>query len=138
MQIATQQARIQISGTSGNGGGVLAIRVSGLVTAGTIDDLRRFLVPLADRASAVWVDYTRSLVVVSDLELQGLVAPIAKGSRSVPMAWAVADAGVEALWARQSFRLALHGHRRFVAGGVAAAAQWAHDQALMASGPASR
>ena len=119
-------------------GQVLTVVVSGLVTAGTIDLIRQTIAPHAAGVGAVWVDYTRSAIVVSDLELQGLVAPIAAGSRSVPMAWAVADDGVAELWSRQALRLALLGHRRFVGRGQAAADLWAQQQAILAPGPLAR
>lgn len=134
MRLATKQARLQINSRDD----VLSVRVSGLVTVSTIDEIRLFLAPMAERAAAIWVDYTASVVAVTDLELQSLVSPIARGARSIPMAWAAPDTGTVELWGRQSLRLALHGHRRFVAGGIDAAARWAHQQALLAPVPAAR
>lgn len=134
MKINAEQARLRLRGD----GLVLSVSVSGLVTAGTIDLIRQRISPYASSAGAVWLDYTRAAIAVSDLELQGLVAPIAAGCRSVPMAWAVADDGVAELWSRQALRLALLGHRRFVGRGLAAADLWAQQQALLAPGPAAR
>jgi len=134
VRVKAEQARLLLRGD----GRVLSVAVSGLVTARTIDAIRQVIAPYAASAGAVWVDYTRSAIAVSDLELQGLVAPIAAGSRSVPMAWAVADDGVAELWSRQALRLALFGHRRFVGRGLAAADLWAQQQALLAPGPAVR
>ena len=86
---------------------------------------------MAALAGAVWVDYTASVVAVSDLELAGLVTPIAASAKPVPMAWAVADTGTAALWQRQVLRLAFAGQRRFVSCGQDGAAQWAQEQARL-------
>ena len=134
MQLFAKQARLQVSSR----GRVLSVEVSGLVTARTIEEIRVLVAPMLPLVGAAWFDYTRSAIAVTDLELQGLVAPITSGMKSTPMAWAVSDEGTEALWSRQSLRLALHGHRRFVGGGVDAAAAWAEQQAKMAPAPAAR
>lgn len=128
MRLEAKQARLRIS----NRGAVLSVHVTGLVTTSTIDQIRRHLTPMAARAGAVWVDYTRSVVAVSDLELSGLVAPIAAGDRSIPMAWAVSDTGIAELWQGQVLRLALVGQRRFVSCGLDGAAEWAQTQARLA------
>lgn len=127
MRLAARQARLQIS----NRGPVLSVQVSGLVTTRTIDQIRLHLAPMAALAGAVWVDYTASVVAVSDLELAGLVTPIAASAKPVPMAWAVADTGTAALWQRQVLRLAFAGQRRFVSCGQDGAAQWAQEQARL-------
>lgn len=134
MQLIAKQARLQVSSR----GAVLSVGVSGLVTARTIEEIRLFLAPMMPSAGAVWIDYTRAAIAVTDLELQGLVSPIAAGARSVPMAWAVADEGTAELWSRQALRLALHGHHRFVGLGVDEAARWAEQEAAQARLPAAR
>ena len=134
MRIYAKQARLQVSARRG----VLSVGVSGLVTAGTIEQIRLMLAPIAPQAGAVWIDYTRAAIAVTDLELQGLATPIAAGARSIPMAWAVSDDGTAELWARQSLRLALHGHRRFVAMGVDQAAAWAAREIALGPMPAGR
>lgn len=133
MRLSSKQACLHISGQQS----VLFVHVSGLVTAATVDEIRLVLAPVLRGAAAVVVDYTRSLAAASDLDLLGPSAPSARGVRSIPMAWAFADTGTATLWALQSFRLALLGHRRFAAGGIDAAAQWAHQQARLAPLPAS-
>lgn len=127
MRLAAKEARLRIS----NRGPVLSVQVSGLVTVATIEEIRLHLAPLVERAGAVWVDYTTSVVAASDLELAGLVRPIALGARATPMAWAVADTGTAALWQRQVLRLAFAGQRRFVSCGQDGAAQWAQEQARL-------
>ena len=127
MRLEAKQARLQIS----NRGPVLSVQVTGLVTVRTIDQIRMHLAPMAAKAGALWVDYTRSVVVVSDLELCGLVAPIATGIKPIPMAWAVSDTGIAELWQRQVLRLALVGQRRFVSCGLDGAAEWAQAQARL-------
>ena len=134
MRVAVGQAKIELHGH----GRVLLVTATGLVTASAIEAIRRAVAPHAASAGAVCVDYTRTVVAVSDQELQALVAPIAAGHKSVPMSWAVAADGVADLWGRQSLRLALLGHRRFVGLGLDVAADWAHRQALLATMPAMR
>ena len=129
MRLEARQARLDVSSQ----GDVLCVRVSGLVTASTIEQIRRHLAPMAARAGAVWVDYTASAVAVSDLELAGLVATMRPGGRQIPMAWAVSDTGTAALWQRQALRFALAGQRRFVSCGPDGAAAWAQAQARLGS-----
>lgn len=111
---------------------VLMVSVTGLVTVKALEEIRRHIAPAANQGGAVWFDYRRSAIAVTDLELQSLVTPIARGTRSIPMAWVVADASVAELWARQTLRLALAGHRRYVACDPAAAMRWAKEQAMLA------
>lgn len=123
------QARVTLRGATA---GVVAISVTGLVVVSTIEALRHFLAPVVAGASAVWIDYTGAAIAVSDSELRGIAGPVPPGTRSMPMAWAVADGGVAELWSRQALRFALAGQRRFVSVGPAGAHQWAHDQARIA------
>lgn len=134
MRLIAKQARLQISSR----GAVLGVGVSGLVTAGTIKQIRRLLAPMMPMARASWIDYTKAAIAVTDLDLQWLALPIAAGATSIPTAWAVADEGTAELWSRQVVRLALHGHRRFVARGVDAAARWAQQEAALATLPERR
>lgn len=134
MRLIANQARLHVRSR----GAVLSVGVSGLVTARSIEDIRLLLAPMSHRAGAIWIDYTKSVIAVTDLELQGLAIPPAAGGRSVPMAWAVGDEGTAELWARQSLRLALHGHRRFVALGADEAARWAARELALAPVPAGR
>jgi hypothetical protein len=110
-------------------GPVLLVTVVGLVTVPTIQGIRAWIVERTSGARSVAVDYTGSVLALTDENLRQLAAPGGLQRADLPMAWAVPDQETAALWMRQIVRCAFAGQRRHVTCDLSEALEWARSQA---------
>lgn len=120
-------------------GAVFVVACTGLLTAQTVRNIRRWVVAeTPTQVGAVLLDYRGCVVAMTDAELHDLATPTQPASPPIPLAWLVADEQTAELWRRQVLRLALTGQRRFVSCVPEAAFSWATEQARLAQGAARR
>lgn len=114
-------------------GAVFVVACTGLVTAQTVRNIRRWIVAETPAdAGAVLLDYRACVVAMTDAELHDLASPARPLSPPIPLAWLVRDEQTAELWRRQVLRLALTGQRRFVSRLPEEAFSWATEQARLA------
>lgn len=114
-------------------GAVFVVACSGLITAGTVRDIRRWAASGAPTdVGAVLMDYRSCAVAITEGELIDLAATQEPPSPSTPLAWLLRDEETAAVWRRQALRLALaSGQRRYASSVQAAAFAWATEQARL-------
>ena len=117
-----------IAGFSEAQSGVLDVRVSGLVTLGVVCDIRAALMQGADGARVVCIDFSRTLIAVTDAGLFRLFEEANPGANEIIIAWVVPDELAAATWQRQADRFAARGLRRFVARQQDQAQAWCRAQ----------
>ena len=123
------QARACLAGETITAGGVLHVSVRGLVTLNAMTTIRSRLAVLISGHRAACVDYSRSLLAITDQGLDELYRTAASRQSVQVMAWVVPDAETAVLWRKQATRFALHGLSRFATHRPVEARDWAQDQA---------
>lgn len=117
-------------------GGVLVGVVTGVVTATGIAEIRVMLAERCRGERAIFLDYIRAAIAVTEGELAALHARAAPSMvLGTPIAWAVPDEEIAAMWRRQVLRFALSGRRRFVSTDAAAALAWAEKEVCLSAAP---
>ena len=126
---AVAQARPVLARKTMKEGGVLHVSVRGVVTLHGMATIRSELAAMMANHRSACVDYSRSLLAITDQDLDNLYRTAASAQSVLVMAWVVPDAQTAVLWRKQATRFALHGLSRFATHRPVEAQDWALDQA---------
>lgn len=114
-------------------GGVLYAQASGLVTmAGEFEICRRVEQAMGESLAAC-LDYSRTLLAITEDGLVRLFRTPSQGKQVLFMAWVLPDEPTAELWRGQAQRFALVGLRRFATTDLAEARAWAALQSRAAA-----
>lgn len=106
--------------------GVLVVHFKGLLTVETLNQLRRQVLPLADKARAVVADYSRATMAMTSDEMLRMVHRQHNDEMIEMPTAVVADEATEHLFRPVALGAALlHGRRRLVTRDLAQALAWA-------------
>jgi len=118
--------------------GVIYARAGGVVTLAGIKGIRAKLTQSAADACVVCLDYSRSLLAITEPALEMLCRSAAPGPSVLVMAWVVPDASTVLIWQRQADLFALRGLQRFVTCRPEEGQAWAQSQATQAAARRAR
>ena len=113
--------------------GVLYAQASGLVTMAGAVEIYSEMAPAMGESLAACLDYSRTLLAITEDELDLLYRTPGPGPQVLAMAWVVPDETTAELWQGQVDRFAMVGLRRFVTHHPQDAQEWATEQARSAA-----
>ena len=109
--------------------GVLYAQASGLVTMAGAVEIYSEMAPAMGESLAACLDYSRTLLAITEDELDLLYRTPGPGPQVLAMAWVVPDETTAELWQGQVDRFASRGLLRFVTHHPQDAQEWATEQA---------
>ena len=112
-------------------GDVLRVAVFGVMTDSEIKAIRAKMVPLIANSNAVCVDFSKTVLAVSQRGFDALFAATMQNRGTPNMVWLVPDAKTAVAWRQEATRYALRGLNRFATHRPEEALEWAKAQARL-------
>ena len=112
-------------------GDVLRVSVFGIMTDSEIQAIRAKMIPLIATSNAVCIDFSKTVLAVSQRGFDALFAATMANQGTPNMVWLVPDAETAVAWRQEATRYALCGLNRFATHRPEEALEWAQGQSRL-------